>query len=186
MLNQKVLFDKNESLKIRNYSSNLQHRIIKTYHKSVNNGEVDENGGRNLAEHISWESNLEYNWMHEKILKWVHELDLPITKLGYEFILQKYPKGYEFKPHIDDVMGPNNSVLRKRYYTILIQLSDKNEYDGGELWVNDVNDVKLNQEIGNVSIFGTEQLHWVTKIQSGERWSCTIFLEKDSLKKTLV
>ena len=25
------------------------------------------------------------------------------------------------------------------------------------------------------------RLHWVTPITSGERWSCTIFLEEDSL-----
>ena len=26
------------------------------------------------------------------------------------------------------------------------------------------------------------RLHWVTPITSGERWSCTIFLEEDSVK----
>jgi len=47
-------------------------------------------------------------------------------------------------------------------------------------------DVLINQDIGNVSIFGNAQVHWVTPIESGERWSCTIFLEKDALKKSII
>ncbi len=72
-------------------------------------------------------------------------------------------------------------MKRKRHYTILLQLSETSEYSGGELWVRDKKDIKVNQEIGNVCIFDHAKLHWVTPITSGERWSCTIFLEEDSL-----
>lgn len=187
MLQQKVLFTPEESLAIRNSVYNLTDRVIGTYYPTVNNGEHDPHGGHNLAQHLAWTDSFDYNWINDRILTWVQSNRLPIDNLGWELIIQKYLKGFEFKPHIDDVLGPNKTMLRKRYYTILIQLASTNEYDGGELWVkNDDNDIKINQDIGNVCIFGTEQLHWVTPITSGERWSGTIFLEKDALKKSIV
>lgn len=186
MVHQKVLFSKEESLSIRSLVSNLEDRVIGTYHPDINNGEHDPNGGHNLAEHLPWSSSSDYDWINKRILDWVQDLKLPINNLGWEFIIQKYLVGFEFKPHIDDVLGPNKSTLRKRYYTILIQLSEESEYEGGELWVKENNDIKMNQMIGNVTIFDTERLHWVTPITNGERWSCTIFLEKDALKKIFI
>ena len=189
MLHQKILFTKEEINKIRNYVTNLDDRIIGTYHPSVNDGKHDPHGGHNLAQHIPWTSSSEYEWFHTRIMNWLTEIDLPITKLGWEFIVQKYNVGFEFKPHIDDVLSPDRKTIKRiRHFTILIQLSELSEYDGGELWVNDTEDIKVNQQIGNVSIFDQARLHWVTPITSGERWSCTIFLEEDSvtIKKKLI
>jgi hypothetical protein len=186
MLHQKVLFSKEESLTIRSFVNNLEDRVIGTYHPDINQGEHDPNGGHNLAEHLPWSSSKEYDWVYKRIIDWIGELNLPINNLGWELIVQKYLVGFEFKPHIDDVLGPNKTMLRKRYYTILIQLSESSEYEGGELWVRDDNDYKINQQVGNVSIFDSERIHWVTKITEGERWSCTIFLEKDALKRMLI
>lgn len=186
MFHQKVLFNKVESLAIRNCANNLKDRIVQTYHPTINNGEIDPTGGHNLAEHIPWTKSEEYVWIYYRILEWVQSLKLPVDNLGWEFIVQKYPVNFEFKPHIDDVLGPEKTTLRKRYYTILIQLSEPAEYKGGELWVRDDFDIKVNQELGNVVIFDTARLHWVTRITEGERWSSTIFLEKDALKKALI
>jgi len=187
MLHQKVLFTKEEIHKIRGYVTELKDRVIGTYHPSINDGEHDPNGGHNLAEHIPWNSSIKYNWINERILNWIMELNLPIVNLGWEFIIQKYQTGFEFKPHIDDVLSRDKKTTKRpRYYTILMQFSSMDEYGGGELWVTDEDDVKINQEIGNVSIFGNAKIHWVTPITSGERWSCTIFLEKSSLQKTSI
>jgi predicted 2-oxoglutarate/Fe(II)-dependent dioxygenase YbiX len=183
MVEQKVLFTEEEVHKIRGYVTKLEDRVVGTYHPDINDGKHDPKGGHNLAEHLPWSSSKKYNWINERILNWVTELNLPIVNLGWEFIVQKYPKGFEFKPHIDDVSTGKTKLDRKRYYTILIQLGSTDEYSGGELWVRDDKDILINQEIGNVSIFGNAKLHWVTPIESGERWSCTIFLEKDALKK---
>ena len=183
MLHQKKLFTKDEVYKIRNYITKLDDRVIGTLHPDVNEGKHDPQGGHNLAQHIQWyNAPNEYAWFHDGIMKWLIELKLPIEKLGSEFIVQKYKVGFEFKPHIDDVLGDDKKTMkRKRHYTILLQLSETSEYSGGELWVRDNKDIKVNQEIGNVCIFDHARLHWVTPITSGERWSCTIFLEEDSL-----
>lgn len=187
MLHQKVLFSKEESLAIRNCVYNLEDRVIGTYHPEINDGNHDPNGGHNLAQHLPWSDSKDYEWISQRILTWLsNELKLPIDNLGYEFIIQKYNEGFEFKPHIDDVLSPNKKdIIRARYYTILIQLANKNEYEGGELWVRDESDIKVSQKIGNVTIFDQGKLHWVTPITSGERWSCTIFLEKDALTKSV-
>jgi hypothetical protein len=188
MVEQKVLFTEEEVHKIRGYVTEFKDRIVGTYHPNINHGEHDPNGGHNIADHVKWDASTEYDWMYERIFNWTTELNLPIVNLGWEFIIQKYPKGFEFKPHIDDVSKGKTKLGRKRYYTILIQLTSTDEYDGGGLWVEDLNKVAIpiNQQIGNVSIFGNAQIHWVDLITSGERWSCTIFLEKGSLKKTLM
>jgi len=186
MLYQNVLFNSDEINKIRGYVTKLDDRIIGTYHPSVNNGEHDPIGGHNLAQHIPWSSSDEYKWISERILNWCSTLPLPyvIINLGWEFIVQKYIQGFQFKPHIDDVLSSDKKTLiRARYYTILIQFSNPSDYEGGELWVNDgQEDIMVNNEIGNVSIFDQGRLHWVTPITLGERWSCTIFLEKDAIK----
>lgn len=187
MLEQKILFTKEEIHKIRGYVTKLEDRVIGTYHPDINDGEHDPTGGHNLAEHLPWNSSNKYNWVNERILNWVTELKIPIVNLGYEFIIQKYPKGFEFKPHIDHVLSKNKqTILRERKYTILIQLSDKTEYKGGGLFVDNNGTHQVIKVPGNVSIFGPAQLHWVEKITEGERWSCTIFLEKDALTKSLI
>jgi len=183
MVHQKILFTKEEISEIRNYVTKLEDRIIGTYHPDINEGEHDPHGGHNLAQHIPWSSSKDYDWFHKRIMSWLTELELPITKLGWEFIVQKYDVGFEFKPHIDDVLSSDKkSLKRPRYFTILIQLSEPSEYGGGELWVKDNKDIKINQGIGNVTIFDQARIHWVTPITSGQRWSCTIFLEEDSVK----
>lgn len=183
MLHQNKLFTKDEVYKIRNYITKLDDRVIGTLHPDINDGKHDPQGGHNLAQHIQWhDAPEEYAWFHDGIMKWIMELKLPIERLGSEFIVQKYKVGFEFKPHIDDVLSNDKKTMkRKRHYTILLQLSETSEYSGGELWVRDNKDIKVNQEIGNVCIFDHARLHWVTPITFGERWSCTIFLEEDSL-----
>lgn len=188
LLHQYQLFSLEEAQKIRSYGTNLVDRVIGTYHPDVNNGEHDPNGGHNLAQHFSW-NNIEYNWIYTRILDWVHSLNLThqLDNLGSEFILQKYLIGFGFKPHIDHVAGPDRkSILRERCYTILIQLSDTSEYKGGDLFVVNSDTEHINRTVGTACIFGPAQLHWVTKITEGTRWSCTIFLERDALKKDLL
>lgn len=186
LLHQQQLFSPKESLEIRSYVRELKDRVVTTYF----NEKYDKKGGHNLADHISWwESNNKYDWIHSRIFDWTSTLNLPkkLEKLGAEFIVQKYLKGFGFKPHIDHVLGPDKKTLiRNRLYSILIQLSDTSEYEGGELYVNTDIENKINQTQGTVCIFDSGQTHWVNKITKGERWSSTIFIESDSLKKQLL
>ena len=110
-----------------------------------------------------------------------------IVNLGHEIIIQKYPVGFEFKPHIDDVLSKDKKTIKRiRHYTILMQLSEKNEYKGGDLFIKTDKENKVSKEIGTVSIFSQGIIHWVNPITDGERWSATIFLERTALEKDLL
>ena len=120
MLHQNVLFTKDEVYKIRNYITKLDDRVIGTLHPDVNDVKHDPQGGHNLAQHIQWyNSPDEYAWFHDGIMKWIIDLKLPIEKLGSEFIVQKYNVGFEFKPHIDDVLGNDKKTKSNSFQEIL-------------------------------------------------------------------
>lgn len=183
------LFSKEEAYKIRGYVRELKDRVIGTYHEDINQGIHDPKGGHNLADHIPWSLSTEYNWIYNRILDWTKTLDLPkeIVNLGHEIILQKYPVGFEFKPHIDDVLSKDKKTIKRiRHYTILMQLSEESEYKGGGLFIKTDKENKVSKEIGTVSIFSQGIIHWVNPITDGERWSATIFLEKTALEKDLL
>ncbi len=71
------------------------------------------------------------------------------------------------------------------YKTFLIQLSDSDEYVGGDLIVG--KDIQ-SKEQGTLSIINPTTPHEVTKIISGERLSLVLFLTGDNLdlKKTII
>ena len=56
------------------------------------------------------------------------ELKLPIERLGSEFIVQKYKVGFEFKPHIDDVLSNDKKTMNEKdtirfYYNLVKNLN---------------------------------------------------------------
>jgi len=105
--------------------------------------------------------------------------DLGVKDIGHESMLLKYYKGHYFTRHSD-----RHSNLGNRQKTLVIQLSDKDEYEGGLLKVGAKASSK---DLGNVILFDAASLHEVTKITSGIRWCFLAFLEKSDLisKQTL-
>jgi predicted 2-oxoglutarate/Fe(II)-dependent dioxygenase YbiX len=71
---------------------------------------------------------------------------------------------YDEKPH--------------RYKTVVIQLSDEKDYEGGKMvFGNDV----LNREIGSTAFFDSSTLHGMEVIESGTRYSFVLWLERKDL-----
>jgi len=182
---EKKLFSKEECEKIKSYDK-LKVRVVPIYHD-----EYDGQGSRMLSDTLPWD-NSEYDWVYDRIKNWIDTLDLNIDNLGYSMVICHYSKGCYFKPHIDDVMrGYEGEIARKRYFTIGVQLSDKDEYGGGELQFETTHkifgekfkDVRtMKQDAGYVWI-ADKHLHWVNEITSGIRWSIQIFLEQDAMKE---
>lgn len=102
---------------------------------------------------------------------------LGIKDIGYESMLLKYTKGHYFKRHSDRHSNPG-----KRQKTLVIQLSDSNEYEGGYLKVGDK---ACSKELGNVILFDAASMHEVTKINLGIRYCFLAFLENSDLKKSV-
>ena len=78
-----------------------------------------------------------------------------------------YREGHHFKKHIDTISIPN---LGQRKLTIILQLSDETEYEGGELrlHVSD-NPIVISKKKGTIAIFPSFIPHDVTPVTKGER-----------------
>lgn len=93
----------------------------------------------------------------------------------------RYEAGDNLARHTDfDKYG-----VDKIYKTFLIQLSDSDEYVGGDLIVG--KDIQ-SKEQGTLSIINPTTPHEVTKVISGQRLSLVLFLTGDNLdlKKTII
>ena len=86
----------------------------------------------------------------------------------------RYTIGDEFKKHTD-----NGYPQTHRYKTIIIQLSEPDNYTGGTLnVVCEGNKLIANKEIGNTIIFDSSLTHSVNVITSGIRYCLVMWLEK--------
>jgi predicted 2-oxoglutarate/Fe(II)-dependent dioxygenase YbiX len=107
-----------------------------------------------------------------------------IKSLPDYFIILKYDKNQEFKRHSDS--GPS---YPNRYKTMIIQLSDESEYEGGELCIfGEECEIKVSKDIGNVIIFDSSIEHCANKIIEGVRYSMVLWLSIDDfgLTKSLI
>lgn len=86
----------------------------------------------------------------------------------------KYPKGGFLKRHKDTGGGyGSDSKL-----SLSIQISDFNDYDGGDLIVE--NEI-ASKELGTLIMFDSLRYHEVTEVKNGERISLVIFLNENNI-----
>lgn len=92
----------------------------------------------------------------------------------------KYEKGGLFNWHID---ATTNSSTRKLAFTM--QLSDPNDYEGGDLQFFDGDKTRLNLELrnkGTIIIFPSFVWHRITPITKGTRYALVGWVHGDCLK----
>ena len=92
------------------------------------------------------------------------------------FKIIKYTKGSFFKKHVDRT----NDNYQYRLKTIVIQLSNPEDYKGGDLIVGDVVSTR---ERGNCIIFDSGCEHEVTLLEKGNRYSVVIWLTSATLRR---
>lgn len=99
-----------------------------------------------------------------------------IKSISYAINVLYYPTGTVFNRHSDGLY---------RYKTLVVQLSESTDYEGGELIVENST---ASKDIGNVIIFDSSKLHEVKKVTSGERYSMSIWISPEdiSTKKTII
>lgn len=83
--------------------------------------------------------------------------------------LKRYDVGDEFTSHTDNYMATEFGLDRK--LNIIVQLSDTQEYDGGDLCIGLPPFLNIPRSIGTVTIFPSNYFHNVSKITSGSRYS---------------
>lgn len=92
-----------------------------------------------------------------------------IKNISSGFKIAKYSEGDYFEPHHDF----NYYGAGALYKTLVIQLSDPSDYIGGDLYVKDVPQTR---QQGDYSLFLSSDIHEVKLLESGTRFSLTIFL----------
>ena len=126
---------------------------------------------------------------YESIIKSETISDLLLPKLlKYNIIslpeycnVSRYVEGQWFEKHSD--AGYAN-VHKRRFKTLIVQLSNPNDYKGGELviWDQNENETISDTPIGNMILFESKLLHQANKIKSGTRYSLVFFLTTDNFK----
>lgn len=113
------------------------------------------------------------------------KLNEAINNFGYELVadeldagILKYEKGNFIFLHNDlPIEG------EKRFFCIVTQLSDDDEYVGGNFsYLIDNKPFVMNREIGNAIFFKPEVLHEVTIVESGIRMSLVIWVNYEHVK----
>ena len=85
----------------------------------------------------------------------------------------RYKKGSFFSPHTDRI-----GLFGNRKLTLIIQLSEKDSYEGGVLIINNN---PISKQIGNLVLFDSGVIHEVTKLSSGERFVLVSWIEIDDM-----
>jgi predicted 2-oxoglutarate/Fe(II)-dependent dioxygenase YbiX len=172
---QKKIFTEKECDYFKSLSDN------KLFTRSMVTGDTQFNGVSELRTSSEVEIELTPDFS-DKILEKLE--DFGIKTLPRYCIILKYNKNQEFKRHND--VG---STYPNRYKTLIIQLSNETEYDGGELCIfhNDET-IITSREIGNVVIFDSSLDHCANKIKEGIRYSMVFWLTIDNfgINKSLI
>ena len=167
--NQKVLFTKEEVGSILSYMNDEESVISK---KMIKHNGVLYKNGEFLRKKLDFTD--ENIWIFEKIKKWTNELNVGLIWKSTPFsAFRKYRKGDFFVKHIDDlnekyiIRGDGQKIL-----TISIQLSDEDEYEGGDflIWDND-KEIIVDKKIGNAIMYSANVPHEVKEITKGVRIS---------------
>ena len=98
---------------------------------------------------------------------------------GVKFI--KYQKGDVLAPHVDF----GRYGVESNYKTLVVQLSNENDYSGGDFCLWGVPQSRLQ---GTYNFFLRTVEHEVTEVTSGVRYSMSLFFTEDDLhiKKSII
>jgi PKHD-type hydroxylase len=125
---------------------------------------------------IQWLQPAQYSWVFERLAEVVVELNgrwFGFELAGFYDPLQvsRYEAGAGvFDWHTDRGSFINGRPPRK--LTVIVQLSDPGEYQGGDVEILTGRDPqKLNRSVGGVHVFPSFVLHRVTEVTAGTRYS---------------
>lgn len=104
---------------------------------------------------------------------------LNINSLSTECDIIKYKVGSFFGKHKDN----NFESIKHRKQSVVIQLSQESDYEGGDLIIG--NKV-ANKTIGNTIVFDSGLIHEVTKLTKGTRYSFIGWVTENNKTKQMI
>lgn len=176
---ERVIFTKEEVNSILSYMDDEEDiRFTIKY-----NGVLYKNGSKGTSKRLEFTK--ENEWIFEKIKKWTDELNMGLIWKSKPFAtFRRYRVGDFFVKHTDDLNS--DSVAKKRgvrVLTIGIQLSDINEYEGGDflVWDKDT-EIPIDKTVGNIVMYSTNVPHEVKEVTNGMRTSLILFATDKNVK----
>ena len=166
MITQKVIFTKKECKQILDQASSWVKNkgYLETGFDEANYNRVNEE---------SYINSNNIKGLFIKKLSMFNIIDIP-----KEFKILKYSKGGYFGKHKDS--GWN---LPNRKISVIIQLSDGDDYKGGQMVVENT---LFEKEIGNTIVFDANNYHELKLIEEGERYVAVLWLGSEHLLKTSI
>jgi len=95
------------------------------------------------------------------------EFQFNVSGLYNDLQLLEYNEGDHYDWHID--IGPGEAAYRK--LSVIIQLTDPEEYEGGEVVFNAGTERDLPRDQGQIAVFPSFILHKVNPVTKGTRYS---------------
>jgi hypothetical protein len=158
ILQQKILFSKEECQSIISYVSN-----------NITNWDIKDR--KYHSQPITY--SLETKWLFDKLKTFFEEQSNIQIKKNKEIIhFHKFVKG--------DWFGKHNDIRENRLYAIGVLLNDT--FEGGDFYLHNPNEIILDKVIGNTYLFDVKIEHEITPILEGERYSLLWFLENEHIK----
>jgi PKHD-type hydroxylase len=152
--------------------------------KVISNEETPENAIRKSK--IKWIHYDEYSdWLYDKLKDLVIDANSQIWQFNLHSIVDsiQYTEYYEGGGHYDWHLDIGPGLINHRKISITIQLSDPNDYEGGDLEIWSGGDFKKVEKLKGTSIlFPSFLLHRVTPITKGIRKSLVLWVGGDSYK----
>lgn len=101
---------------------------------------------------------LDYNSRHQYKLTYMEPVEI-----------KRYDAGDQFSLHNDNYNGTPYGLDRK--INIIVQLSDTDEYEGGDLTIGHPTFFTVPRSLGTLVIFPANYVHRVSMVSSGSRYS---------------
>tara|TARA_R110002074_G_scaffold63044_11_gene151477 strand:+ start:7203 stop:8396 length:1194 start_codon:yes stop_codon:yes gene_type:complete len=145
-------------------------------------------GGGNLGKYseevrevnrYSIPTTLENNWIFEKIATAVaieNAEKYKFSLVGIVHSLDLLHYSHETNCHYNWHMDCGKGSSTNRKLSVSVQLSSKEDYEGGELLINDGSIVAASFEQGSINIFPSYLQHTVTEVTKGNRWAIVIWI----------
>ena len=148
------------------------------------NGEGENNDYRKSNIHFIKREHIQFAWLFDEMWKMAIECNhdwfgFHLTKLDF-MQLAEYDAAYEgeYKKH-HDVFWVNGTQYHRKLSAV-VQLSDPNDYDGGDLKIYNQNEPLDSNAIrgqGSVVFFPSFIEHQAEKVTKGKRYSLAIWFD---------
>ena len=137
----------------------------------------------------------ELEWLNAMLIGYTriannHNFDYDISDHDKERVqFSKYDVGMYFNNHMD-FSCDRSSIANTRKLSVTVQLSDENDYEGGDLlldyadmedwsWEADSNKLVCPREQGTVIVFDSRWVHQVQPVTQGTRYSLVKWVHGD-------